>query len=71
MPKLKKWPHRFVKLTMGNILKPNSDQSDFTQKTSLSWNMIHNTNIGKNEKIDFLDRNACFIKFLFLDILLN
>ena len=30
MPKLKKWPPIFSKSTTGNILKPNSDQSDFT-----------------------------------------
>ena len=60
MPKLKKWPPRFVKSTTGNILKPNADQSDFTQKTSLSWNMIPNTNIGKNEKIDFFGKECMF-----------
>ena len=67
MPKLKKWPHRFVKLTMGNILKPNSDH--FTQKTSLSRNMIPNTNIGKNEKIDFFGKECMFYEFFFLNIL--
>ena len=65
MPKLKKWPPRFVKSTTGNILKPNSDQSDFTQKTSLSWNMIPNTYIGKNEKIDFFDKECMFYEICF------
>ena len=65
MPKLKKWPSRFVKSATGNILKPNGDQSDYTQKTSLSWNMIPNTYIGKNEKIDFFDKEWMFYEISF------
>ena len=71
MPKLKKWPSRFVKSATGNILKQNGDQSDYTQKTSLSWNMIPNTYIGKNEKSNFLDKECMFYEFFFLNTLLS